>query len=116
MASHAIEGSGSGSIALSVVHPNGRRFAVQSVNITFTGGSGSASLAMYAESLNAGPSDRYWFTVTGAGVGGSNVNFRNTPDEIAMGFMVHDADEAFKLTWTDPGTSTWEYSIVVQDA
>jgi len=90
-----------------------RRFRIVFVRCHFTGGSGTAPLAIAIDSTAGATYDATLFTITQAGTG-SDVHFRVTSEELAepSAWTLQPGDK-IKIAWTNPdaGNMTWGLEV-----
>lgn len=108
-----IRGTGGGDISISV-DCGDKHFALSSLYVRFTSGSGTANLTVSLDAFENGLSNLPLYTFSSAG-NGANVSLRIQDDELRQWFFMavpeHSMSDKLLIEWTDPGTSTWEYYI-----
>ncbi len=103
--------TGTSNIAESIAKTDVRPFVLASLEIHFSGGTGTANLVISRDSFQGSLYDADLYTITGCGTG-TDVNFFVRDDEVGRRFLF-DAREGesdqVKLAWTNPddGNMRW---------
>lgn len=96
-------------------------YRVSGIKVTFSGGSGSASLAVRVDSRRGAQFNHTLFTLEGVGTGGDAVNFRVPEDDREAWTLSYcestDIRDELVLEWTDPdGSTNWAIEVDLRNA